>query len=163
MIGTAVDTNVLSEILLAGPGARTAAGALTRALQRGPVVVSPIVYAELRAAAPEPDEVDALLAAMSVEVEFDLPPSAVRAASSARRAYLARRRAAGAACGHPHTGFRCNRCGSALGGPRHILADFLVGAHALLRASSLLTWDRGIYGTYFPDLEVLRPEDPVGG
>jgi len=57
---------------------------------------------------------------------------------------------------------RCGRCGASLGGPRHILADFLVGTHALLRASALLTWDRGVYSTYFPDLKVLGPYDATG-
>ena len=162
MIGTAVDTNVLSELLLGGPSASIAAAALTDALRRGPLIAGGIVYAELHAVAPAPDELDSLLAGMSVEIDFDLPPDAVRAASSAWRTYLARRGTAGgayycAACGQLNSGFRCAQCGVPIGGPRHILADFLIGAHALFRATALVTWDRGVYGAYFPGLKVLRP------
>ncbi len=44
------------------------------------------------------------------------------------------------------------------GGPRErIVGDFLVGAHARLRADRLLTRDRGFYRTYFEGLEILDP------
>lgn len=44
-------------------------------------------------------------------------------------------------------------------GPRRILADFLIGAHALHLANALLTSDTRIYGTYFPELEIISPQD----
>ncbi len=58
----------------------------------------------------------------------------------------------------------CHRAGQAFqryrkrGGTRErILDDFLVGAHAQVKCSQLLTRDRGFYRDYFPELIVLDP------
>ena len=44
------------------------------------------------------------------------------------------------------------------GGRRErMVADFLIGAHALSQAERLLTRDRGFYRAYFSRLKVLDP------
>ncbi len=44
------------------------------------------------------------------------------------------------------------------GGRRdRVVADFLVGGHALVQADRLLTRDRGFYRSYFAELEVIDP------
>jgi predicted nucleic acid-binding protein len=43
--------------------------------------------------------------------------------------------------------------------PRRILADFLIGAHALLRADSLMTFDTGFYARNYPELMLYRVEE----
>ena len=49
------------------------------------------------------------------------------------------------------------------GGERgRVVADFLIGAHALEQADRLLTRDRGFYRTCFSGLSVLDPAAPAG-
>lgn len=54
--------------------------------------------------------------------------------------------------GHLSRGYR--RSGGTRG---RVIADFLIGAHAMARAERLLTRDRGFYRRYFKDLRVLDP------
>jgi len=42
---------------------------------------------------------------------------------------------------------------------RRILADFLIGGHALRHADRLLTRDRGFYRRHFEALEILDPSE----
>jgi predicted nucleic acid-binding protein len=45
-----------------------------------------------------------------------------------------------------------------LTGAKAILADFLIGAHAVIAGASLLTRDPRLYRRYFPDLSLITPE-----
>ncbi len=95
------------------------------------------------AAAPggDAEALDTFLERAGVRVDWAMGEDVWREAARAYGGYAERRRA------QPD-----NR------GPRRILADFVVGAHALLHASALLTFDRRLYHAAFPDLEVLVSE-----
>ena len=43
-----------------------------------------------------------------------------------------------------------------VGSPRRILADFLIGAHAVEKGYGLLTLDYGIYRAAFPKLQIVK-------
>jgi predicted nucleic acid-binding protein len=80
---------------------------------------------------------EAFLRDTRVRVEWRMPPEVWRRAALAYRDYARRRR---------------RRKGDA--GPRRILADFLIGAHASAFGQRLLTFDGGIYQQAFPELGV---------
>jgi predicted nucleic acid-binding protein len=136
---TAVDTNVLLDLFLDSPEhAERAERALRAALARGSLIICEIVYAEL---VPQFGD-DRLLAEAVESLGIRMVPILTAAASAAGRAWAAYRRSGGAR-------------------PR-ILADFLIGAHALTEADCLLTRDRGFYRAHFTGLTVVSPSDPTG-
>lgn len=46
----------------------------------------------------------------------------------------------------------CPHCGAVLESREHVLSDFYIGGFALTQCNAILTRDRGIYRSYFPDL-----------
>jgi len=81
--------------------------------------------------------VDSFLRDTGIRVDFDVNETVWRSAGAAYAEYAARRRR------------------SAGGEPKRLLVDFLVGAHASVRADRLLTLDPNRYRTHFPDLEFV--------
>lgn len=128
------DSNVLLDVLLDDP--QWAAWSLAQLdlwSQRGPVIVNPIVYAELAAGYASVDALDADIEAMKLRYE-ELPRDGLFLAAKAHVVYRQR------------------------GGVRHgVLADFFVGAHAAVCRMPLLTRDAGRYRAYFPTVELITP------
>ncbi|HET9839944.1 MAG TPA: type II toxin-antitoxin system VapC family toxin [Candidatus Angelobacter sp.] len=136
---TALDTNVIVALWDRNSAVSIPAQtALDQALHRGGLVVSAVVFAELMAA---PGRTEAFLNAFfkdtAIKVEFDLDEPVWRAAGRAFQAYAARRRK------------------QREPGPRRILADFLIGAHATQRGYQLLTLDESMYRTAFAGLSLI--------
>ncbi len=107
---------------------------LKKALDAGPVVINVIVYGEIAFACERIEEVEEILPAHLYDYR-SIPREA---------AFLAAR---------AHAGYR-ERGGQR----RRVLADFLIGAHALVERMPLLTRDSRRYRQAFPGLELITPQ-----
>jgi len=129
---TAVDTTALLDVLADDPKhADRSEALLAQADEQGSLIISPAAYAELVPQARDREELDGWLHQTGIRV---VP-------FTADHGYTA---------GVAHAAYR-----KAGGKRERILADFLIGAHALHEANRLLTRDRGFYRRYFAGLEIL--------
>ncbi len=136
---TAIDTNIISALWNEDDALnRTAQGALDAVFGRGKLVISGVVYAELLAAPRRTEAfLDKFCEEAGIGVEWEFEERIWRVAGMAFQGYAARRR-------------EQNRAE-----PRRILADFLIGAHALVKGYTLLTLDEGMYRAAFPRLGIV--------
>lgn len=137
---TAIDTNVIVALWDRDKALSSAAkSGLDSALARGSLVISAPVFAELMAAPGRSEAfLDSFCKDTGVIIDWHLEELVWRIAGQAFQAYAGRRRKQRA------------------GGPRRILADFLIGAHALRRGYHLLTLDDHLYRAAFSNLSLVR-------
>ncbi len=149
---TAVDTNILLDVLIPdAPHGDESESALAEALRAGAVVISDPVYAELAVHFPEQEKLDRFLADTGLRLESSNADALYRA-GRAWTEYLRRRPAVTCPrCGATQD-LHCEECRANIQPRQHVVADFIIAGHALVRADQLLTRDRGYYATYFPEL-----------
>ena len=139
-VGTLVDANVLLDVLTEDPTwFDWSAGALVDASEFGPLWINPVIYAEVSVRFSRIEELEAALP----RADYRRAALPWEAAFLAGKAFVAYRRAGGAR--------------------RSTLPDFFIGAHAAVTDLTLLTRDRGRYGTYFPTVSLVSPGGPTRG
>lgn len=131
---TAVDTSVLLDVFFDDPRfGQSSADALRQCLREGALQACPVVWTEVRAAFEDDESFLRTLSALGVTYA-GLSPEAAALSGEIWQAY---RRA---------------------GGKRErIMADFMIGAHALKHCDRLLSRDAGFFRDYFSGLMVVAP------
>ena len=129
----AVDAPVLVELLTNGPRADAAEACLRQALGSGRVVVCDAALAALCASLKNGAEALGALEEMGVHYSAVESKSALRAGEMLRR--------------HRQRN-----------GQSRPLADFVVGAHALLQCDALITFEPAFHRDYFKGLRLVVPK-----
>ncbi|CAN5280032.1 type II toxin-antitoxin system VapC family toxin [soil metagenome] len=135
---TAIDTNILLDIFGADPKfGNASAEALRQCMREGAVHACEAVWVETGVFFP--NEHDYLHAMKSLNIEFSsITQKTAFEAAKTWRVYR-----------------------SAGGKRERIVADFLIGAHAMTQCQRLLTRDKGFYRRYF-NLTILDPSLEAG-
>lgn len=136
----AIDSSVLIDLLGDDARADAAEACLRLALGGGPVVVCDVVVSEVTSGLGHGSEVMDVVEDMGIRYSAIDQRAAIRAGEMQRK-YKQRMRAAGRAPASPRT-----------------IPDFLVGAHAMLQCTGLITRDAGFYRDYFKGLKVIEPK-----
>lgn len=131
---TAVDTNILIDVFGADKTfGEKSASALRKCIQEGSVCACDIVWTEAATVFPNKNAFQQAIETVGIEF-LPMESDAAMLAANAWRAYR-------------HAGGKRER----------VVADFLIGAHALAQCDRLLTRDRGFYRRYFSALTILDP------
>lgn len=131
---TLVDACVILDLTTDDPKwADWSAEAIAKAADAGPLVINPIIYAEISVDFSTIEELDELVD----EADLRRDPLPFEAGFLAGKAYLSYRRRGGTR--------------------RSPLADFYIGAHAAIAGHRLLTRDTDRYRSYFPALDLISP------
>lgn len=135
---TALDTNIVSPVWLALPAAGAIAAALAKLRGEGALVISAPVFVELSAVPGlTPQMVRKALAEMSISIDFDMGEEVWQLSATTFSDYAVRRRRSGG------------------GSAKRFPADFIIAAHAQLKADRLMTRDAGRYSLDFPSLRLI--------
>ena len=130
---TALDSSVLWAIIKREPGHDRWLQTLMQAASEGPLLISPIAFAELAPSTSDESELLALLARLAIAYDPVTPAAAHLAGLTFKRYRQA-------------------------GGPRqHLVPDFLIAAHAQTQAHRLAALDRGYLRKWLPNLQLLQP------
>ena len=155
----AVDTNILLDILIPNtPQVQSSLRYLSNIDSNDEFIISEVVFAELGAQFLSFSHLNKFLRDTGIRLVLSNENSLFEASRAWKR-YSERKKhtIVCTSCGNEQK-LSCSSCNQVISFRQHILADFLIGAHAKIHADGFVTRDRGFYRTYFKDLNVITPK-----
>lgn len=158
---TAVDTNILLDVLIPGePHNESSKALLDSHLSNGRLILCEVVFAELAANFISEQELKLFLSETGMRLihsgEKALYTAGIRWAKFAKK--HRKNRFACSSCSNVFE-VACPKCNIPLSRRQLVMGDFLIGAHALVHADCLLTRDLGVYKNNFQDLKIIGSGD----
>lgn len=153
---TAIDTNIILDVLIPGePFCQSSKALLDRYVSEGQLILCEVVYAELAAWFSSETQLKAFLMETGIRLVYS-NEKALYIAGSKWATYTKKSNKALFSCSKCSNNFKvtCPQCSTMQAKRLHVLADFLIGAHAVVQADLMLTRDLGVYRTYFKGLKI---------
>ena len=131
----AVDTDILLDLLIPNPEfLESSRKTLNQYIEKASLIIGDVVYAELATQFEDESLLKTFLVSTGIR----------RISSNDEALWLASR---------SWKKYHKNKKQKS----RRVLADFLVGAHAIVHAGHLITRDQGFYREYFDELKIIDP------
>ncbi|MBM3932843.1 MAG: type II toxin-antitoxin system VapC family toxin [SAR202 cluster bacterium] len=158
---TALDTNIILDIVVPDTAdVRTSKALLERAGREGALVICEVVYAEVAARFQDGSALDFFMQETRIRLSASTPEALAEAGVAwTKFASNRRRKVQCGSCGREQD-IVCIDCSQTISFRQRVLADFLIGGHALLQADRLLTRDQRYFRTYFATLKLGPELDP---
>ncbi len=154
---TAIDTNILLDILIPDSQyCETSKSILEKYYHSGTMIICEAVYAELSSVFGSEQQLSTFMLETNIHLKNSNEKILYHSGLQFKK-YAGKKSKKNQCtqCGI-NLMVSCPKCGKAYEPKQHILADFLIGAHAIEFADLLLSRDRGFYKKYFPELKVIN-------
>ena len=152
---TAADTNILLDILIPDEShLKSSKALLDECAGKGQLIICEIVYSELASQFFSERDLKAFLSDTGIRLIHSGEKSLYMAGERWKEYTKNKKQTLQCPqCGKQITA-SCTACHFSFTFRQRILGDFIIGAHALLHAETLISRDRGFYKTYFKDLKI---------